>query len=43
MMAQSLKYLKKREERKASHLNRDGSEGWKLAKDAQKSCWQVGF
>lgn len=42
MMAQSLTHLKKTEERKASHLYRAESDGWKLAKDAQQSCWQVG-
>lgn len=38
-----LQALKKREERNTSHLDRAASEGWKTAKEAQKSHWQEGL
>ena len=36
-----LSTFRRREERKASHLDRTGSDVGKLPKEAQKSCWQV--
>lgn len=36
-----LNTFRRREERKASHLDRTGSDVGKLAKEARKDCWQV--
>ena len=36
-----LNTFRRREERKTSHLDSAGSDVGKLAKEAQKSCWQV--